>query len=135
MKEAAELEDCLQGKVVRIYGIYSAAFEGSVLGNLKEGPDAWMSGEQFYSVAERCSSPAALREWKNPKGGTFGVVALGILRGRDGFLGFGHMNAFDYEFQVLCLDEMKRFSDSTVIFESQTADVQKAMTSWYNKHH
>jgi TonB family protein len=131
--EAIELEDCLDGKVVRVYGIYSRGFEGSVLTDLKDTKVAWLSTVQFSPVVRKCTSSAAFSVFKSSDGATFGIVALGILRTREGMLGFGHMNSFDEEFDVLCFDEIRQFSTTTAIYDAQPLSVQKIMSSWYNK--
>jgi hypothetical protein len=131
--DAIDFPECVNGKVIRLYGIYSAGFEGSVFSDLNDSNSAWLTLSPFYPIAKKCSDPEAFKIWNSEGGGTFGFVGYGILRTNGGY---GHMNGWDNEFQVMCIDEMRKFSDGTLIFKSQTPKVQKQMTNWwYNDHH
>ena len=132
IKDALEFPKCVEDKLIRLYGIYSAGFEGSVYGDPSNKESAWVEFSPYYSITKKCSRPKALDVLKSPSGGTFGLVAYGILKtGGE----FGHMNAWDNEFQVMCVDEMKQFSDVTVLFEYQKPAVQKQILNWYDQKH
>jgi hypothetical protein len=132
IKDVLQNPECVEGKVVRLYGIYSVGFEGSVYHDPTNTDSAWLVISPYYSIAKKCSTREAWNIWKSPDGGTFGLVSLGILRTGGGF---GHMNGWDNEFQVMCIEEMKEFSTKTLLFEYQTPDVQKQILSWYKKQH
>jgi hypothetical protein len=132
IKDALEFSDCIEGKLVRLYGIYSAGFEGSVFGAPSDKDSTWLELSPFYPITKKCSSPEAMRAWKSPSGGTFGLVAYGTLQtGRR----FGHMGGWDTQFHAICIDEMKKFSDETLLLEYQKPNVQKQILNWYNNKH
>ena len=130
--DVRNLPQCFDGKFIRLVGVYRVAFENSDLydptGN---GGSTWVSFDPFYSAVKRCSSPQALKLLDREKGGTFGFVAMGILH-RGG--GFGHMNGWDNEFQVICLESLVDFSDSGVLLEFQKPNVHKRILDWYAKN-
>jgi hypothetical protein len=130
--DVRNLPRCLNGKFIRLVGIYRVAFENSDLydptGN---GGSTWISFDQFYSAVKRCSSPAALKLLDREKGGTFGFVAMGAFHSGGGF---GHMNGWDNELQVICLESLINFSESGSLLEYQRPEVRKRISEWYGKN-
>jgi len=132
IKDALEFPECIEGRLIRLYGVYSAGFEGSVYGAPSDNDSAWVEFSPYYPITKKCSAAEAISVLKSPGGGTFGLVAYGILKTGGGF---GHMNGWDTEFQVMCVDEMKKFSDVTVLLEYQKPNIQKQILDWYTRKH
>ncbi len=65
-------------------------------------------------------------------GGTFGFIALGILR-RGG--AYGYMNGWANELQVICVETIVDFSGSGAVFDYQKPNVRKRILDWYAKQH
>ncbi|MFL6228536.1 MAG: hypothetical protein ACJ741_07125 [Pyrinomonadaceae bacterium] len=156
--DVRNLPQCVAGKFIRLVGIYRISFENSDLYDpTGDGGGAWVTFDPFYSAVKRCSDHKALRLLDRKHGGTFGFVAMGILRGpeppkdvdpnlpawfRERLeqtprtpLGYGHMNAWPNEFQVICLEEVVFFSGDGSLFEHQKPDVRKRILEWYAKDH
>jgi hypothetical protein len=130
MKEALEFPECVDGKLIRLYGIHRVAFENSDYYDPGGTGSAWLEFSPFYTLTKKCSSPGTLNLLDSKNGGTFGLVALGILRTGGGF---GHMNGWDNKFQLMCIEDAKKFSNTGVLFEYQTPEVQKQILKWYKE--
>lgn len=124
------LPQCFNGKFIRLVGIYRIAFENSDLYDPTGEGRSWVSFDPFHSAVKRCSAPAALKLFDRKEEGTFGFVAMGVFKsgGR-----YGHLNGWESEFQVICLEELKDFSESGSLFQFQTPKVQKRILDWYAK--
>jgi len=126
-----KLPQCFNGKFIRLIGVYRVAFENSDLYDPTEsGGATWVSLDPFYSAIKRCSSPEALRLLMREKGGTFGFVAMGIFHSGGGF---GHLNGWANEFQVICLEQLMDLSDSGNVLEYQNPKAHKRILDWYAK--
>lgn len=130
MTDVSNFPQCFNGKFIRLSGIYRIAFENSDLYDPTENGSAWISFSPFYSAIKRCSPPEVLKLLNRENGGTFGLTALGVLKTGGGF---GHEGGWSNEFQVICVEEVKDFSKSGVLFEVQPPKVQKQIISWYAK--
>jgi len=153
--DARTLPQCVSGKFIRLVGIYRVAFENSDLYDpTGEGGRTWITFDPFYSAVKRCSDREALHLLDRKNGGTFGFVAMGIFRGpklpknvdpklpaplRERLertpLGYGHMNGWPNEFQVICVEKVVLFSGDGSLFEYQKPDVRKRILEWYAKDH
>ncbi len=148
------LPHCFSGKFIRIVGIYRISFENSDLYDpTDENGRTWITFDPFYSVVKRCSNAEALRLLNREDGGTFGFVAMGIFHGpeppksvdpklpaalRERLertpLGYGHLNGWPNEFQVICLEKLVKFSDDGSFIEFQKPQVRKRILDWYAKN-
>ena len=129
--EVRNLPMCFGGEFVRIVGVYRIAFETCDLYDPTTGDRvAWVSLDRFYAAAKRCSSPGTLRRLDREEGGTFGLVALGTLQ-RGG--GFGHMNSWPNEFQVICFETVADLSRSGSVIGSQEPKDRKRILEWYGR--
>jgi hypothetical protein len=154
--DVRNLPQCVSGKFIRLVGIYRIAFENSDLYDPTgdEGGRTWITFDPFYSAVKRCSDRKALHLLDRKNGGTFGFVAMGIFHGpelpknvdpklpaplRERLertpLGYGHMNGWPNEFQVICVEEVISFSGDGSLFEYQKPDVKKRILEWYAKDH
>jgi len=79
---------------------------------------------------KRCGSPTNLQILDRKPGGTFELIALGMMKtqGR-----FGHMNGWDNEFQVICLEKVELLSEKGYVFSAQSEKVRQKILNWYNK--
>jgi hypothetical protein len=134
IKEALQFPECVEGKLIRVYGIYRVAFENSDFYDATGTGSSWLEFGPYYSVTKKCGSPEALKTLDSKNGGTFGLIALGILRTGGGF-GYGHMNGWDSEFQMMCVEDAKKFYKNGFVFSSLPLDVQKQVVNWYEKRH
>ena len=64
----------------------------------------------------------------NPKR-SFGL-AMGVFHSGGGF---GHMNGWTNEFQVICLESLVNFSGNGATLENQNLKVRKRILDWYAK--
>jgi hypothetical protein len=122
---------CFDGGFIRAIGIYRVAFENSDLYDpIDQTARAWINLDPFYPAVKRCGSPANLQTLNRKDGGTFGFIALGIIKtqGR-----FGHMNGWISEFQVICLEKVELLSRSGSVFSAKSGKEQKKILNWYNK--
>jgi hypothetical protein len=71
-----------------------------------------------------------LRLLNREKGGTFGIVAMGVFQSG---AGFGHLNRWANEFQVICLEKLTDLSDSGSVLEHQDPKARKRISDWYAK--
>ena len=149
------LPQCVHGKFIRLVGIYRVSFENSDFYDpTGEGGRAWITFDPFYSAVNRCSDQQALHLLERKNGGTFGFVAMGIFHGPEPpknvdpglpepirkalertTLGYGHLNGWPNEFQVICVEKIVLFSGNGSLFEFQKPDVRKRILSWYAKDH
>lgn len=74
MKEAMEFPNCVEDKLVRLYGIYRVAFENSDYYDPDGTGSAWLEFSPFYTLTKKCSSPGTLNLLDSKNGGTFGLV-------------------------------------------------------------
>jgi hypothetical protein len=131
--DVRNLPQCFNGKFIEMVGVYRVFFENSDLYDPTGGDQrTWVSFDPYYSAVKRCSSSSAMHLLDRKKGGTFGFTALGILR-RGG--GYGHMNGWANELQVICVETVVDFSDSGAVFDYQKPDVRKRILDWYAKQH
>jgi len=129
--DVRNLPHCFEGKFIRLVGVYRVAFENSDLYDpTASGGRTWVSFDTFYSAVKRCSSAEALRMLEREKGGTFGFVAMGVFHSGGGF---GHMNGWANEFQVICLESVVDFSADGALLEYQNPKVRKRILDWYAK--
>ncbi len=128
--DAHDFPQCVDGKFIRLFGVYRTAFENSDLYDPTGNGATWISYSPFYSAVKRCSSPQALKLMERKGGGTFGFVAMGVFKSGGGF---GHDNAWESEFQLICVEEVKDLAKTGVLFQSQTPKVQKQILDWYAK--
>jgi hypothetical protein len=128
--DVKNLPHCFDGKFIRLFGVYRAAFENSDLYDPTGNGRTWLSYSPFYSAVKKCSSPQALKLLDRESGGTFGLIAMGVFKSGGGF---GHMNGWESEFQLICVEEVKDFSKSGVLFQYQEPKVQKQILDWYAK--
>jgi len=128
------LPQCFNGKFIEMVGVYRTFFENSDLYDPTGGDDqrTWVSFDQYDAAVKRCSSSPAMHTLDRKGGGTFGFVALGILR-RGG--GFGHMNGWANELQVICVETVVKLSDSGAVFDYQKPKARKRILDWYSKQH
>ena len=153
--DVRNLSQCVTGKFIRLVGIYRIAFENSDLYDpTGEGGRTWITFDPFYSAVKRCSDREALRLLDRKKGGTFGLVAMGILHGPEPYKngdpklpapmrellektprGYGHMNGWPNEFQVICVEKVVFFSGDGSLLEFQKPDVRKRILEWYARNH
>ena len=101
LSDIYKLPQCFDGKFIRLAGIYRIAFENSDLYDPTGNSSSWVSFDPFYPALKRCSTHETLKLLERENGGTFGIVALGIIKtsGR-----FGHMGGWRSEFQMICLE-------------------------------
>jgi len=145
----------LQRKIHSIGRYYRVAFENSDLYDpTGEEGRTWITFDPFYSAVKRCSSPGTLHTLDRKGGGTFGFVAMGIFHGpelpknvdpklpaplRERLegtpLGYGHMNGWPNEFQVICLEQVVVLSGDGLLLEYQKPDVRRRILEWYAKDH
>jgi hypothetical protein len=129
--DVRNLPHCFNGKFIRLIGVYRIAFENSDLCDpTGDGGSTWVSFDPFYSAVKRCSSPEALRLLNREKGGTFGFVAMGVFHSGGGF---GHLNGWANEFQVICMEKLTDLSDSGSVLEYQDPKARKRILDWYAK--
>jgi len=153
--DVRNLPQCVSGKFIRLVGIYRIAFENSDLYDpTGEEGRTWITFDPFYSAVKRCSDPEALRLLNRKNGGTFGVVTMGIFHGPEPYKnvdpklpsalrerlertprGYGHMNGWSNEFQVICVEKVVFFSGDGSFIEFQKPDVRKRILEWYGKDH
>lgn len=153
--DVRKLPQCFNGKFIRLVGIYRVSFENSDLYDpTGEEGRTWITFDPFYSAAKRCNSPGTWHTLDRKGGGTFGFVAMGIFHGpelpknvdpklpaplRERLertpLGYGHMNGWPNEFQVICLEQVVVFSGDGSLLEYQKPDVRKRILEWYAKDH
>ena len=149
------LPQCVHDKFIRLVGIYRVSFENSDFYDpTGEGGRTWITFDSFYSAVKRCSDPQALRLLEHKNGGTFGFVAMGIFHGPEPSknvdprlpeairkslertsIGYGHLNSWPNEFEVICVEKIVLFSGNGSLFEFQKPDVRKRILSWYAKDH
>ena len=108
--------------VVRVSGTYTAAFEASVLRDTERGPQIWVQIDPDYGDS---TDPRVLRVFQNLLGRREGhltsqrsarVVFVGRFygvkptmesNGRTLSAGFGHLKSYDYELEVLAVEEAR----------------------------
>ena len=129
--EAQEFPECVEGQLIRLYGVYRVAFENSDYYDPTGKSSAWLSSP-YYSITKKCGSQEALHVLKSKNGGTFGLVALGILKTGGSF---GHMGGWDAEFQIICVEDAKKFYKDGVVFDYLPPEIQHQILSWYEKQH
>jgi hypothetical protein len=83
--------------------------------------------DPFYAAVKRCSN-RNLKALNRKNGGTWGFIALGVIRTRGGF---GHMNGWKYLFEPICLEKVEALSDSGVIFDSHDDVTKRKIAEWY----
>jgi len=152
--DVRKFPQCFSGKFIRLVGVYRIAFENSDLYDpTDENGRTWITFDPFYSVVKRCSDAAALRLLNRKNGGTFGFVAMGIFHGPEPpkfvdpklpaslrerlertQLGYGHLNGWSNEFQVICIEKVVDFSDDGSFIEFQKPEVRKRILDWYAKN-
>jgi hypothetical protein len=130
LSDIEKLPQCFDGKFIRLVGVYRIAFENSDLYDPIEKSSAWLTFDPFYPAIKRCSSSEALKLLNRESGGTFGIVAMGIINSNGSF---GHMSGWKNQFQMICLEEIKDFSKYGLIFQAQPNKVQKQISDWYTK--
>ena len=88
-------------KEVRIKAVHRVGFEWSELYSLKCSPNSsvWVTGIDKYCDG---SDVKAYNGRDTFNGRTVGLVAVGRLHGEGGY---GHMNAFDFKFEVRCIEK------------------------------
>ena len=121
---------CFNDGFIRVIGIYRTFYENSDLYDpLDQSASAWADFNPFYSAVKRCSTPTDLKILEREKGGTFGFIALGIIKteGR-----YGHMGGWTKKFQVICVEKVELLSEEGFVFPSQPEKVQKKILAWYN---
>ncbi len=153
--DVRNLPQCVSGKFIRLVGIYRIAFENPDLYDpTGDGGRTWITFDPFYSAVKRCSDRKSLHLLDRKNGGTFGFVAIGIFHGpelpknvdprlptplRERLertpLGYGHMNGWPNEFQIICVEEVVFFSGDGSVLEYQKPDVKKRILEWYAKDH
>jgi hypothetical protein len=128
ISEIAKNPSCYADQFIRLIGIYRVAFENSDLYD----PDsktarAWVEFETYSAALKRCSR-GNLKILNRKNGGTFGFIALGIIRtmGRH-----GHMNAWDYQFEPICIDNVELISPSGNVFAAHDRMMQDKIVRWY----
>ena len=113
--ELLKNQNDLQNKTIRVQATYRSGFEMSALGMKGCEDAAWV---EFDPSAEENSSPYAVKKFKNikDKHNGIGVIFVGYLlpphkpfefKGKKLHLGFGHMNAYDFEFHVTAIESVK----------------------------
>jgi hypothetical protein len=153
--DVRNLPQCIAGKFIRLVGIYRISFENSDFYDpTGDGGRTWITFDPFYSAVKRCSDREALHLLDRKHGGTFGFVAMGIFHGpelpknvdprlpkalRESLertpLGYGHMNGWPNEFQIVCVEKVVLFSGDGSLLEYQKPDVRKRILEWYAKDH
>ena len=153
--DVRSLPKCFSGKFIRLVGVYRVAFENSELYDpTGEEGRTWITFDPFYSAVKRCSAPGTLQALDRKSGGTFGFVAMGIFHGpelpksvdpklppalRESLEkhppGYGHMNRWPNEFQVICIEKVVLFSGDGSVLQYQKPDVRKRILEWYAKDH
>lgn len=120
--------DCYNNGFIRVIGIYRVAFENSDLYDPSGGiSSAWLAFDPFYAAVKRCSD-RNLKVLNRKNGGTFGFVALGIIKTKGRY---GHMNGWSYEFNPICIEKVELLSDKGYVFESQPAETKSKILEWY----
>ena len=111
--ELLQSPDKYERKVVRVKGFFCDCFEDGTLypANCPVQKKIWVDGS-----LNKCGNAGrvdAFRETSksDPErrygGWTFGVIAVGRLTGTKG--GYGHMNQYDYLFEIDCLEHAELF--------------------------
>jgi hypothetical protein len=119
---------CYDNGFVRVIGIYRVAFENSDLYDpTAQSARAWVALDPFYGAVKQCSYKN-LKALDKKNGGTFGFVALGVVKtsGR-----FGHMGAWTLEFNPICLEKVELLSNNGFVFTSQPANEQLKISNWF----
>ena len=120
---------CFENALVRLRAIYRVGFENS---DLYDPVDitarAWLDLDKFYPAIKRCGDASALSTITRKNGGTFGTVALGILKTSSHY---GHMGGWNREFQVICIEKAVLLSKSWAVFGSQPSNTQSKIVDWY----
>ncbi len=97
-----------QGKLVRVAATWNYGFEWSYLYHrecMSRGHEAWV---EFVDEDEVC--PQTKKVSKKLKDGfdnKADVVVVGTLSGRGGY---GHLNGYQYQFTIKCLEKAKQIS-------------------------
>lgn len=130
LSEIEKSPKCWDNGFVHITGIYRTGFENSDLYDPTErSARAWVEFDPFLS-ALKCCSPKKLNALGHKNGGTFGFIALGIIKAKGGY---GHMNGWDFEFQPICLKKVELLSNSWSLLQGQPEAIQNKILNWYSK--
>jgi len=124
--EIAKNPTCYADRFVRLIGIYRVAFENSDLYDPdSERARAWVEFDPFYGAIKRCSN-RSLKVLDRKDGGTFGFIALGIIRTKGRY---GHLNGWDYQFEPICIDKAELLSTSGIMLDEHA--MKDKVVKWY----
>lgn len=132
LEELLSHPKCYENKIVRTYGIVRYGPEMVELScpNCLTADVTWFG---YRNVYERCTIPAVKSEMKSAakeRGSNTGVVAVGKL-GAQG--GYGHMNAYQFQFTIICVDEASVLVKSGMLPEAMNEKDRKRISDWYQK--
>ena len=95
-----------ENKVIRVRGVYAVSMENSSLGDpacRTHDPFTWVVSEPYSDF------DAALKAAKIWRDDRAEVVLLGKFHGK-GHEGYGHLNAYRYQFSVMKVEELTRLA-------------------------
>lgn len=135
------------GRPVRVVGIFRVGFEWQQLYSTRCA-DSYTTWLEWGSGFERCADlPGAPEivaedssgqeaskeeEFLELQGATWGVIVRGSLTGGDG-VGYGHLNAFTFQFDVSCVESMELLDQRSYVVHALTPDMREKIERFLAK--